>query len=160
MLSCQHDPLRPDQCHLCWLWEHDPRYRLRWGGDSRDIVPIQKRGKPETNDEIDAHLASVRQQPGPGTRLKQRISELGVFPIEGCDCQSLARDMDRHGPQWCLDNIGLITERIALQIIRRGLGSLLLTAVTTSPLETIKLAFGGLTVRGVIEKMIRDVCSE
>lgn len=159
--SCHHDPPRPDECHLCWLWENDPRYRLNWGGDSRDIiVPVRKKAAPETTEKSDEHVASVRQPPGPGTKLKQLISELGVFSVEGCGCQSLASDMDRHGPQWCLENIGSIVDLIEQRINDRGLGLLLLTSLKTSPLETIKLAFGGLTVRGVIEKMVREACSE
>jgi len=37
MKPCNHTPPR-DECRLCWLYDHDPRYRALWGGDPATIA--------------------------------------------------------------------------------------------------------------------------
>ena len=37
MKPCNHTPPR-DGCRLCWLYDHDPRYRALWGGDPATVA--------------------------------------------------------------------------------------------------------------------------
>lgn len=37
MKPCNHTPPR-DGCRLCWLFDHDPRYRALWGGDPETVA--------------------------------------------------------------------------------------------------------------------------
>jgi hypothetical protein len=37
MKPCNHIPPR-DGCRLCWLFDHDPRYRALWGGDPTTVA--------------------------------------------------------------------------------------------------------------------------
>ena len=37
MKPCNHTPPR-DGCRLCWLFDHDPRYRALWGGDPSTVA--------------------------------------------------------------------------------------------------------------------------
>lgn len=37
MKPCNHTPPR-DGCRLCWLFDHDPRYRALWGGDPTTVA--------------------------------------------------------------------------------------------------------------------------
>jgi hypothetical protein len=37
MKPCNHTPPR-DGCRLCWLYDHDPRYRALWGGDPTTVA--------------------------------------------------------------------------------------------------------------------------
>lgn len=38
MKPCRHDPPK-DGCRLCWLYDHDARYRTMWGGDPETVQP-------------------------------------------------------------------------------------------------------------------------
>jgi len=38
MKPCRHDPPHAT-CRLCWLYEHDARYRSMWGGDPATLTP-------------------------------------------------------------------------------------------------------------------------
>lgn len=38
MKPCNHTPPKPG-CRLCWLFEHDARYRQMWGGDPATVMP-------------------------------------------------------------------------------------------------------------------------
>lgn len=40
MKPCDHTPPNPT-CRLCWLYEHDPRYRQLWGGDPAAVTPAR-----------------------------------------------------------------------------------------------------------------------
>ena len=44
----------------------------------------------------------------PGTELHNLIAHFGVRPIDGCDCKSMVRMMNRMGPRWCRENINPI----------------------------------------------------
>jgi len=37
MKPCNHT-LPRDGCRLCWLFDHDPRYRALWGGDPATVA--------------------------------------------------------------------------------------------------------------------------
>jgi len=37
MKPCNHTPPR-DGCRLCWLYDHEPRYRALWGGDPATVA--------------------------------------------------------------------------------------------------------------------------
>jgi len=37
MKPCNHTPPKPG-CRLCWLFEHDTRYRQLWGGDPATVT--------------------------------------------------------------------------------------------------------------------------
>ena len=37
MKPCNHTPPR-DGCRLCWLYDHDSRYRALWGGDPTTVA--------------------------------------------------------------------------------------------------------------------------
>lgn len=38
MKPCNHTPPKPG-CRVCWLFEHDARYRQLWGGDPATVTP-------------------------------------------------------------------------------------------------------------------------
>jgi hypothetical protein len=37
MKPCNHTSVHPS-CRLCWLYDHDPRYRYLWGGDPATVA--------------------------------------------------------------------------------------------------------------------------
>ena len=37
MKPCNHASAHPS-CRLCWLYDHDPRYRSLWGGDPATVA--------------------------------------------------------------------------------------------------------------------------
>jgi hypothetical protein len=45
---------------------------------------------------------------GPGTILHGMFSSLGIKSDSTCGCMQRALEMNRHGPEWCSENINLI----------------------------------------------------
>ena len=46
---------------------------------------------------------------GAGTELRKMLGRIGIHPRgEKCKCNEHAREMDRHGPDWCEKNIETI----------------------------------------------------
>lgn len=85
----------PDQCRLCWLRFHDPRYRALYDGT-----------EPETDEQPERPVApdGVLSRRGlPGTELKKLLATLGLDSVLGCSCNDRARMMDAWGPEGCLD---------------------------------------------------------
>ena len=71
MKPCKHFPSR-DGCRVCWLYEHDARYRTFWGGDpdttTTEIVttgatPPPNRGAQPTDEQM-AMLRKIKLQDG------------------------------------------------------------------------------------------------
>ena len=67
-----------------------------------------------------AKLAGVDARPvpvgsskggGAGTELRKMLGRIGIHPRgEKCKCNEHAREMDRHGPDWCEVNIETILD--------------------------------------------------
>jgi len=58
---------------------------------------------------------------GPGTELKKLLSAIGIRAT-GCDmCVQRADEMNKKGPQWCLDNIDMIVGWMRDSAARRKL---------------------------------------
>lgn len=47
---------------------------------------------------------------GVGTHLHRLLAAWGFTPTEGCFCEDRVAEMDREGPQWCRENLDLITD--------------------------------------------------
>ena len=48
---------------------------------------------------------------GAGTELRKMLGSIGIHPRgEKCKCNEHAREMDRHGPDWCEANIETILD--------------------------------------------------
>jgi hypothetical protein len=58
---------------------------------------------------------------GPGTELKRLLARVGITPKPGCKCVARAIEMDIRGPEWCEQNIGIITGWLREEAERRGL---------------------------------------
>ena len=143
-------------CPLCKRFNNDPRYRMLWGGPP--LPKVVKTVKPAARSVESEPVAPPA--PGPGTKLKMRIATFGIDPTSRCHCLAIARDMDTGGAEWCLEHIDWIVGQIEDEVTQRGWGVTILKAVATSPMEFIRLAFSGLTLRGVLEKLVRDACSD
>lgn len=51
--------------------------------------------------------------PGPGSALKALLKKIGIQPSPTCQCNSMAAQMDRWGPDECLDHIEEIVDVMA-----------------------------------------------
>lgn len=58
---------------------------------------------------------------GPGTELKSLLGRIGIVATENCSCNAKAAVMDFHGPQWCQENVALLSEWLKEEADRRGL---------------------------------------
>ena len=78
------------------LWgKHHARHATRLAGNSN------------------AKAAPVRSTTGggAGTELRKMLGSIGIHPRgEKCKCNEHAREMDRHGPDWCEVNIETILD--------------------------------------------------
>ena len=78
------------------LWrKHHARHAARLAGNSNaKAVPVQS---------MDGG--------GAGTELRKMLGRIGIHPRgEKCKCNEHAREMDRHGPDWCEKNIETIID--------------------------------------------------
>lgn len=49
---------------------------------------------------------------GPGTALHRSLRRFGFRKKRGCNCQTMIRQMDYMGNQWCQDNLPTLTRRV------------------------------------------------
>lgn len=85
MKPCNHTSPKPG-CRLCWLYEHDARYRQLWGGDPAKVTPATP---PEITPEMRLKLDLIKG------RIRISCKYLGE-PLEtksgcGCGASSLRR---------------------------------------------------------------------
>lgn len=76
-------------------------HTIEWCDDPRGAAP--RCGLTPNHD---------RRRGGPGTELKKKLWWFGYLTKRGCKCNRHARQMDREGPDWCEQNIGLIVENL------------------------------------------------
>lgn len=62
---------------------------------------------------IDSRPRIVTPIDGPGTELKQLLTELGIVSLGGCGCESKAAQMNRWGVDGCRENFKKIRNWIA-----------------------------------------------
>lgn len=104
----------------CWLWHNRTPEQYKY---------VEAKPKPPA---------------GPGTELKSLFSSLGLNEKEGCQCGSIARQMDEWGVKGCVENREKILTKLreaqakmkwaelltaAAGVIRSGLG------LTVNPLD-------------------------
>lgn len=110
MKPCKHFPSR-DGCRVCWLYEHDARYRTFWGGDpdttTTEIVttgatPPPNRGAQPTDEQmamlrkIKLHMASPCQHLGAALEEKPSCGCGGSLAIlHSCSLHSQCRISSR-----------------------------------------------------------------
>ena len=58
---------------------------------------------------------------GPGRELELLLHKFFLRPSEGCGCQERAMEMNAMGPQWCRDNMDLISSWLAEAAREKGL---------------------------------------
>ena len=46
---------------------------------------------------------------GPGTILSKMLSKIGIKSTPNCSCRRRAMEMNSRGPDWCAENIDMIT---------------------------------------------------
>lgn len=67
---------------------------------------------------------AVKQDPpddGPGTELKKLLSKIGITASPGCSCNKRAETMNRHGTEWCENNIETICDWLQEEATKRKL---------------------------------------
>jgi hypothetical protein len=88
---------------------------------------------------------------GAGTHLHRLLAAWGFTPSDGCFCEDRVAEMDRHGPQWCRENLDQITDWLveeagdcqALGVLARIVPGPTRVAVRRLVLQAIVLAEGG-----------------
>ena len=88
---------------------------------------------------------------GAGTHLHRLLAAWGFMPTEGCLCEDRVAEMDRQGPQWCRENVDLITDWLveeardcqALGVLARIVPGPTRVAVQRLVWQSIVLAEGG-----------------
>jgi hypothetical protein len=58
---------------------------------------------------------------GPGSSLKHLLSRIGIVATGSCDCNAMARMMDREGPAWCREHIEEIVDVMQAEAEKRKL---------------------------------------
>ena len=56
-----------------------------------------------------------------GSELSGLLKLVGIEPTPDCKCKKRAKLMDRHGCQWCRDNLDTIDDWLREEAERRGL---------------------------------------
>lgn len=84
MKPCNHTPPKPG-CRLCWLFEHDARYRQMWGGDPAAVtLATATPPPPEITPEMRLQLDLIKGR----IRLKCRHLGESLETQSGCGCGS------------------------------------------------------------------------
>ncbi len=73
-------------------------------------ISIQAHTLVEAVEKIGQGQASVVATGGAGTELKNLIAKFGLKPGFNCKCGQHIQEMDTKGVEWCVENIGTITE--------------------------------------------------
>ncbi len=98
------------------------------------LVRIGLATDPEFACPYGATAETVRPR-GAGTELTGLLGRLGITPGANCDCKKMADQMDRHPPEWSLEN----TEQI-LAVMAKEAGRRKLPFVRPVAVALIKLA--------------------
>ncbi len=96
-------------CRYCWLYVHDERYRVKWGGKEDEYPLIERRQRPRLPDG------------GPGTELKVLLASMGFTP-GGCQCETRIAQMNRWGVEECETNREEILGWLREESRKRGWG--------------------------------------
>lgn len=56
---------------------------------------------------------------GPGTELKRLLAKVGIVATHDCPCNEHAREMNRRGAEWCIENIDTIVGWLSEEAQRR-----------------------------------------
>ena len=89
---------------------------------------------------------------GVGTHVHRLLAAWGFTPTAGCFCEDRVAEMDRQGPQWCCENLEVITDWLveeardcaALGVLARIVPGPTRVAVQRLVWQAIVLAEGGL----------------
>ena len=83
--------------------------------------------------------AVLRSEAGPGTELRKLLHHLGIQPKGfNCKCNEHAREMDRHGPDWCDANMDTILDWLEAEAKSRPIVGILFSRTVAR--ELVKLA--------------------
>lgn len=75
---------------------------------------------PKQEIDVGRRIASAMPKARVGSRLKQRIADLGYVAEQGCGCNSLAANMDRWGIDGCRKRIDEIVDHLEEQAKKAG----------------------------------------
>lgn len=104
------------------LQKHRERHAARVHGES--LPPV---------------AAALRSEAGPGTELRKLLHHLGIQPKgRNCQCNAHAREMDRHGPDWCEENMDTILDWLEAEAKSRPIVGILFSRTVAR--ELVKLA--------------------
>lgn len=82
MKPCRHTAPKPG-CRVCWLYEHDTRYRALWGGDPATVTPsIATPPPPQITPEMRAKLDLIKGR----IRLPCKYLGEALETKSGCGC--------------------------------------------------------------------------
>jgi len=83
MKPCRHSSPKPG-CRLCWLFEHDARYRQLWGGDPATATPAvaQAPTMPALTDEQRVKIERIKLV----VRTPCRHRGEALETTSGCGC--------------------------------------------------------------------------
>ena len=56
-----------------------------------------------------------------GQELKRLLKRFRLVPLENCNCDYQADLMDEKGPDWCLENIEIVTDWLEEAAVKRNL---------------------------------------
>lgn len=111
------------QCRTCWKKQNDGRDFFReWRkknahSESPEIIePFVLNGEVFI---VNTNNVQITQD-GPGTEFKKIADAFGIQQT-GCMCNSLMRQMDKGGSEWCRKNMAVIVSGVRENAVKMGL---------------------------------------
>lgn len=94
------------RCRICWLWQHDERYRRLWANRPAP-KPASSGVSSESGRKADcAHLGDFVQPPGERTDALGNRCNCAGLALRGCDLHGICRVSDRRGAEKCCQDCG------------------------------------------------------